>query len=181
MEQRCKYKLFPYFCYMAIRIEKAVQRDAPRIFALAEKIWHHHYPDIITTEQIHYMLQTMYNTPSLVHQMEAEHQVFYFIYSDLQCIGFFSISTQDQEVYWLHKFYILPEAQGKGIGTEIFSHMFAVMQQAKVVRLTVNRKNYKSINFYFKNGFVIERIEDFDIGNGYYMNDFIMIKKFLHA
>jgi hypothetical protein len=43
--------------------------------------------------------------------------------------------------------------------------------------LTVNRKNYKAINFYFKNGFTIKEIADFDIGNGFFMNDFIMIKK----
>ena len=45
------------------------------------------------------------------------------------------------------------------------------------VRLTVNRQNFKSVNFYFKNGFTIERVADFDIGNGYVMNDFVMMWK----
>jgi hypothetical protein len=35
--------------------------------------------------------------------------------------------------------------------------------------------NYKAINFYFKNGFTIEKVADFDIGDGYFMNDFVMI------
>ena len=43
------------------------------------------------------------------------------------------------------------------------------------LRLTVNRQNFKSINFYFKNGFKIEQVADFDIGNGYVMNDFVMV------
>jgi ribosomal protein S18 acetylase RimI-like enzyme len=46
------------------------------------------------------------------------------------------------------------------------------------MRLQVNRKNVKAINFYFKNGFVIEDAKDFDIGSGYFMKDFVMIKKF---
>jgi RimJ/RimL family protein N-acetyltransferase len=49
--------------------------------------------------------------------------------------------------------------------------------QPDIIKLTVNRQNFKSINFYFKNGFKIEKVEDFDIGNGYWMNDFIMVKK----
>jgi ribosomal protein S18 acetylase RimI-like enzyme len=51
------------------------------------------------------------------------------------------------------------------------------IRNPKTIRLTVNRQNYKSINFYFKNGFKIERVEDFDIGSGFWMNDFIMIKQ----
>ena len=33
-----------------------------------------------------------------------------------------------------------------------------------------------AINFYKKNGFQIIREEDVDIGNGYYMNDYVMSK-----
>ena len=43
------------------------------------------------------------------------------------------------------------------------------------IRLQVNRQNFKAINFYFKAGFKIEKVADFDIGDGYFMNDFIMI------
>jgi ribosomal protein S18 acetylase RimI-like enzyme len=42
------------------------------------------------------------------------------------------------------------------------------------LRLQVNRQNVVAINFYFKAGFVIEKSADFDIGDGYFMNDFIM-------
>ena len=45
----------------------------------------------------------------------------------------------------------------------------------QTIRLQVNRMNYKAINFYFKHGFVIEKVADFDIGDGYFMNDFVMI------
>ena len=48
------------------------------------------------------------------------------------------------------------------------------------MRLFVNRENFKSINFYFKTGFIIEKIIDQPIGENFYMNDFIMIKKYNH-
>ncbi|MBK7966419.1 MAG: hypothetical protein IPK10_14825 [Bacteroidetes bacterium] len=41
--------------------------------------------------------------------------------------------------------------------------------------MTVNRTNLKAINFYFKKGFTIEEVKDFDIGNNYFMNDFVML------
>ena len=44
------------------------------------------------------------------------------------------------------------------------------------IQLAVNRLNIKSINFYFKVGFKIKSIENFDIDGKYEMNDFIMEK-----
>lgn len=67
--------------------------------------------------------------------------------------------------------------QHKNLGSLLLEAMLSSLPENIVIRLQVNRSNYKAINFYFKKGFVIERAEDFDIGNGYFMNDFVMIKK----
>ena len=77
--------------------------------------------------------------------------------------------------FFLHKFYIVSESSKKGIGTTIMNK-FQHILQPKSITLTVNRQNFKSINFYFKNGFKIKSVEDFDIGNDYQMNDFVMVK-----
>ena len=45
--------------------------------------------------------------------------------------------------------------------------------QAAQLELNVNRKN-KAINFYKKYGFTILKEEDIDIGEGYFMNDYVM-------
>ena len=39
--------------------------------------------------------------------------------------------------------------------------------------LNVNRNN-EAVEFYKRNGFEIDSSEDIDIGNGYFMNDYIM-------
>ena len=75
----------------------------------------------------------------------------------------------------------MPEFQGKSVGSKCLNLLeVAINQNSKssfnCFKLTVNRQNFKSINFYFKNGFTIESVADFDIGNGYVMNDFIMKK-----
>ncbi len=61
------------------------------------------------------------------------------------------------------------------MGSEVFRQLLALMSNLEAVRLQVNRQNMKAINFYFKMGFVIEQVADFDIGDGYFMNDFVMV------
>ena len=69
------------------------------------------------------------------------------------------------------------DLQREGVGSQLFECVLSDIQAAETIELTVNRQNYKAINFYFKNGFKIKEVADFDIGNGYFMNDFIMIKQ----
>ena len=98
------------------------------------------------------------------------------VYNSETPIGYISLSTVNSKNYILHKFYIESNEQGKGIGTKVLATILKDISNAETIELTVNRKNYKSINFYLKNGFIIKEVADFDIGEGYFMNDFIMVK-----
>jgi ribosomal protein S18 acetylase RimI-like enzyme len=161
---------------MNITYKKADKNDVPVIAALADSIWRSHYISIISMEQIEYMLKKMYSEQSLLQQMEEGH-VFTLILLDGVPSGYISLSSKNGEDYFLHKFYMSTSLQGKGLGTKLFQHITDSLKGAKTVELTVNRKNFTAINFYFKNGFTIKETADFDIGNGYFMNDFVMIKK----
>ena len=160
---------------MNLKYKKAVADDIPVIAGLADRIWRKHYPDIITVEQIEYMLKNMYSSANLLKQMNEGHE-YTLAYINEKPVGYISISTKDKRNYFLHKFYVEVEGQRKGIGSELFTHILQQLNTPGTIELTVNRKNYKAINFYFKHGFVIKEIADFDIGNGYFMNDFIMLK-----
>lgn len=130
-------------------------------------------------EQIEYMLNEFYSFDSMVKQME-DGQEFYLIEEENEELGFVSISRKSNRNWFIHKFYIDVEKHSKNIGSRAFKSILELIEKRdgegeKEIRLTVNRNNYQSINFYFKNGFKIEKVEDFDIGKGYYMNDFIML------
>ncbi|MGQ0829374.1 MAG: GNAT family N-acetyltransferase [Bacteroidota bacterium] len=161
---------------MNIIYKKAVATDIPVIAGLADRIWRKHYPDIITREQIDYMLKNMYSPANLLQQMNEGHK-YTLVYTGEKPVGYSSISTKDDKNYFLHKFYVEIADQRKGIGSKLLDHVLKELGSAQTVELTVNRKNYKAINFYFKKGFVIKEVADFDIGNGFFMNDFVMIKK----
>ena len=148
--------------------------DISVIRSLAHRIWNAHYPDIIGQEQVDYMLEKMYAGSSMLKQME-DGQQFYLVQGGGQPLGFVSVNDMGDGQYFLNKFYIDAERQRGGIGAQTFHALLQHYPGLRQLRLQVNRQNYKAINFYFKMGFVIERVADFDIGDGYYMNDFIML------
>jgi predicted lactoylglutathione lyase len=54
-----------------------------------------------------------------------------------------------------------------------FAIDFAKKKEQNTISLQVNRFN-KAKDFYTKIGFTIKEEKDFDIGNGYFMNDYVM-------
>lgn len=166
---------FAFSYLMSLTFQLATIADLPLIFALAEKIWRSHYPSIIGEEQVEYMLATRYNENVLAAGM-AMGEKFYLLFDNDLPRAYASIQLQDEYIF-LHKFYVDVESHGKGLGSQFFEFLLLQMPVEKKWRLQVNRQNIKAINFYFKMGFVIETVGDFDIGSGYFMNDFVMIRK----
>jgi diamine N-acetyltransferase len=79
----------------------------------------------------------------------------------------------------IHKIYLLPQAQGKGIGTRLIdfiSEIGKAMQETHV-RLKVFVRNPKALGFYEKIGFSNTGIENTDIGNNYVISDYVMLRK----
>lgn len=152
----------------------ATAKDIPTIHALGHQIWNEYYPPIIGQEQVDYMLNKLYNFQALKEQMKNGQQFYLVDYNGLNA-GFIAISNQEKDSYFLHKFYLDKSLHGSGIGTKVFELLLAEIPNAKTIQLQVNRQNHKPINFYFKVGFIIEKVADFDIGDGYFMNDFVMI------
>ena len=148
--------------------------DIQRIYNLAKKIWNQYYIEIISQGQIDYMLDKFYSEKAIKNQM-GEGQKFYFIQLNSEPIGYLAFSEIEKDMWFMNKFYLESDYQKFGYGTIVLKE-WELMVSPKEVKLQVNRKNYKSINFYFKNGFKIHTVADFDIGNGYFMDDFIMVK-----
>lgn len=159
-----------------LKLIAASEKDIETISQLAKLIWNQHYPAIIGQQQVDYMLNLMYNKESLIEQLNVKKHQFFLISQAGNIVGFISVNKEDEGNWFLNKFYIDQTKAAKGIGTEAFNLLKSIIQPKKIT-LTVNKGNIKSINFYFKNGFTIEKTAVFDIGNNYVMDDFIMIWK----
>lgn len=160
---------------MELVFKKAGVSDIPVIAQLADKIWKKHYPSIIPMSQVTYMLDRMYSPASIKQQMDDGHE-FTIVYDGEEALAYASVSGKANN-YFLHKFYVDTEKHRKGVGRQLYDHLVSKLAKPGNIELTVNRQNIKAINFYFKIGFTIDRITDFDIGEGYFMNDFVMTMK----
>jgi len=129
----------------------------------------------------------MYSDASLAEQFTKGHQ-FYIASIDGAEIGFCSVSAEPNEVenenavggnvqkaHKLNKLYILPTAQGTGSGKALLNKAIEVAKAAGSASLflQVNKLN-NAYTFYVKIGFEIEADFKFDIGNGFYMDDYVM-------
>ena len=156
-----------------IHIIDAREKDIPLINDLAIKTWPSTFKNILCKEQITYMLEWMYSYSSLSKQMQKGHHFLLVKAADQNC-GYCSYVNKTKKTI-LQKIYILPESQGLGIGKSLLKEVILRARQSgkKTLQLNVNRYN-KAVNFYQKQGFKIISTEDNPIGQGYYMNDFVM-------
>lgn len=162
---------------MQFSIKPATPDDIAQIAALAYEIWNEYYPSILGQAQVDYMLNRFYSAEALKEQMMEGHR-FHLILADGIFGGYISESNSSASEGFLHKFYLSKSIRGLGIGHEAFHAVFDQKTDLKFLRLTVNRMNYKSVNFYFSLGFFIEKTIEIDIDNGFIMDDFMMLKKF---
>lgn len=160
-----------------IPVSKVDKESIPVIQDLAEKTWRVAYSSIISPDQMKYMLDLFYSGASLKKQMQDGHQ-FIIAKEKGKAVGFASYSVKsagEPHIYRLHKIYIAPDQQGKGIGKLLIGFIINDISthDATNLELNVNRNN-KAMDFYRKIGFNIVREEDNNIGNGFFMNDYVM-------
>ena len=167
---------------MVSTIKKATTADIPVIKSMADVVFSHTYSNILTKEQIEYMMEWMYSSKSLDVQISEGHTFYISYINDTPC-GYMSIkkeNTADNNIvlFHLHKLYVMPEFQGSGVGRALFEQACNhatenCLGNRRRIELNVNRYN-KALEFYRRMGMEIVCDGDFPIGRGYYMNDYIM-------
>ncbi|MBB2150066.1 GNAT family N-acetyltransferase [Pedobacter gandavensis] len=161
-----------------ILLRRGKEKDLSSIQEIAKITWGPTYSGIISAEQIDYMLEKMYNKGVLLDQL-LEGYVFLIAEVEGKDVGFASYSKLENsdDAYKLHKLYVLPEVHGKGVGKLLINEVFDKVKEAggKSLELNVNREN-KSTEFYKNAGFKIKETVNLEIGNGFFMNDYVMEK-----
>ena len=160
-----------------LAVRSAVNSDIPAIQEIAHETWPVTYNRIIPLRQVEYMLDQRYSTDILEEEMFLGHS---FIIAELNglAIGFACFKFKEDRIYKLDKLYVSPKSQKVGAGMKLLQEVIrrVIDSGGKELILQVNRKN-KSVGFYQKMGFEILREQDFHIGDGFYMNDYVMSLK----
>jgi ribosomal protein S18 acetylase RimI-like enzyme len=163
-----------------ITISEATVNDIKLIQEIAHITWPITYGAILSKEQLDYMLDLIYSDEALINQYHKNEQLFYLISEDNVTLGFIGIehNYKGETVTRIHKIYLLPETQGRGIGKKVIDEIekFALKNNSKALSLNVNRFN-AALGFYKKIGFEVVDEVNINIGNGYLMEDYVMEKK----
>jgi ribosomal protein S18 acetylase RimI-like enzyme len=165
-----------------VYIRKASEDDLKTIHDMAQVVFRHTYREILSPDQMEYMMDMMYSMPNLRIQLQEGHH-YYIAYEGPEPCGYVSVQHEGPdddgvEVFHLHKIYVMPDVQGRGVGLKLFETVTghvrnAVPGRKARIELNVNKYN-KAVTFYKHLGMRVLLEEDFPIGNGFYKTDFIM-------
>lgn len=157
-------------------IRPATLADIPVIQRLAEAAWWPTYRDIISAEQIQYMLELMYSARAIEAQMVVQGHKFLLARHGGRYAGFAAYGLRDarSSVFRLHKLYVRPDCQGAGLGHKLIRAVEndARRAGARRVELNVNRAN-PALNFYTRHGYRVQQTVDIPLGP-FWLNDYVM-------
>jgi len=162
-----------------VRIDALMEADVERLVTLAREIWYAHYPAIIGTAQIEYMLGQRYNLEILRAELRQRDLWWDTLMVGEKMAGFASyFLTQASDEMKLDKLYVRPQHQRHGYGGMMIARACEVARSRGCARLVlaVNRNNRSAIDSYLKHGFRIADAVVKDIGGGFVMDDYIMEK-----
>ena len=159
-----------------ITLRFAQKEDLKTIQLLAHSTWWSAYENILPSEQIKIMLDEFYTEEALQSQINNGHR-FIIAEEEGKPLGFSSYSeTEKPDIIKIHKLYIDPKAQGKGVGKHLVNKVaqIAKAEGASILELFVNRNN-PALSFYEKIGFNIVKAIDTPY-HQYILDDYVLHK-----
>lgn len=165
-----------------LTLAAATPDDIPTLCSLAHRIWHAHYPGIITTEQIDYMLGRFFRPEQLREEL-ARGAIWELASLGGTPVGFIAclLETSPSLRLKLSKLYLISELHGRGLGQQLLARVstLAAAHGAHEIHLTVNKRNTKALRAYERAGFKRTAEVVTDIGQGYVMDDYILTRRVL--
>jgi GNAT superfamily N-acetyltransferase len=164
-----------------ITITPATEEQLSIVRSIAYQTWPSTFGDILSPEQIEYMLDMMYSPDALRSQVNERNHVFLLARDtdSQETFGFVSyeLDYKGEPATKIHKLYLLPASQGKGVGRQLLDYVAGLAQKHGNARLSLNvNRNNKAVQFYERTGFSVVHQENIDIGDGYLMEDYVMEK-----
>ena len=162
-----------------VRIEVVGRADVDALVVLAREIWNAHYRAIISSAQIEYMLAQRYD-PRVVREELGRDGIWWDkLMAEGEMAGFASyFLTGSAGEMKLDKVYVHPRHQRRGYGGQLIARACGVAraQGCSRLALAVNKGNRGAIDAYLKHGFRVDAAVVKDIGGGFVMDDYVMVK-----
>ena len=139
---------------------------------MATAILREHYDPIIGKEQNDYMLDMFQSVEAVTEQLSHGYN-YYFAKNDGDNAGFLAFYPREGALY-LSKLYLYKDQRGKGFSRVMLEFLKEKAKELGLNRIELNvNRNNPSVQIYEKLGFTVAWEEKNDIGNGFYMDDYV--------
>lgn len=161
------------------RVETQPQIDT--LCAIAQRVWHETFDPILPPGQPDYMIDKFQSDHAVKDQMAHQNYRYYLARLEGKYAGFvgFVPRYEGREEMYLSKVYLLPECRGQGVVRRMFQFVEEETKKEGLskIRLTVNKQNTHAYQVYEHYGYDNVESVKADIGSGYYMDDYVMVKR----
>ena len=151
------------------------KRDFEELEPFAASIWEQHYVPIIGANQVAFMLNKYQSAKAMFDQFSKGYKYALVIFGD-QKVGYFAYDVIDEKEVFISKLYIHQDFRRRGLGKRVLDFIAKETQALRCTAMTlsVNKDNSDSIRFYISYGFQTIKAQKVAIGEGFYMDDYVM-------
>lgn len=161
-----------------MKLVKATENDIALIQDLARRSWENAYAEILSDEQMEYMLSTMYSEDEISKHLKSSNYHYYLIEDESihSFEGFIGYeNAYEDKTTKLHRIYLVPESKGKGFGKKALIFLTEKAHESGDERIILNVNKFNAARqFYESQGYEIYGEGVFDIGNNFVMDDYLM-------
>jgi ribosomal protein S18 acetylase RimI-like enzyme len=157
-------------------LEVSTENHLKEVESLAREIWTEHYTPIIGKEQVDYMLDRLQTKDAILEQIKSG-MLYFLMQEQNEFIGYIAIKQKEKDLF-LSKIYVKLRKRRMGYGKKAidFAESLAKAKSLTKIILTVNKNNVNSIKVYERMGFKNMGSIVQNIGNGFFMDDYAMVK-----
>ena len=159
---------------LSIRICET-EEQLQALAALAEQIWHEYFVNIISEEQINYMVEKFQSYAAMSKAIKEDNYRYFLLCDGAELLGYCGVKPEEERLF-LSKLYLRADMRGKGLSSKLLSCAIEYARELGLgaVYLTCNKYNENSLAVYRHKGF--KQIDSIvtDIGHGFVMDDYVM-------
>ena len=149
--------------------------DFRQLEPFAASIWEQHYTPIIGADQVAFMLDKYQSAKAMSDQFSSGYK-YALVLCGGQKAGYFAYDSIAEKEVFISKLYIHKDFRRRGLGRRILDFISneARALGCTAMTLSVNKDNSDSIQFYTAYGFQTIKSQKVAIGEGFYMDDYVM-------
>jgi ribosomal protein S18 acetylase RimI-like enzyme len=157
-----------------IEIQKATLNDLEILQKISIQTFTETFAAVNTPDNLANYINDSFNTEQLTTELSNRNSMFYLAYSNAVAVGYLKINfgdaqteTHDQNALEVHRIYVLQTFHGKNIGQLLLNEAKKLAENNGIasIWLGVWEENYRALQFYAKNGFVVFDQHVFTLGN----------------